>query len=67
MLGSAYDRMKEALDKVNSIQTELKIIQRNREELHRISRMLPEIEAYKLMALYDDSMKNLHEAWSKLK
>lgn len=67
MENSSYKLLCETLEKISSVQTELNIITKNREEVYKISRLLPDVEGYKLMSLYDDSMRNLHEAWVKLK
>lgn len=52
--------------KISRIKSELELLNNNRKEIYRISRMLPELEGYKLMALYDESMKTMNEAWSKM-
>ncbi|MNJ47490.1 hypothetical protein D3C77_426480 [compost metagenome] len=67
MENKVYKLLCGALEKISSVQTELNIIAKNREEIYRISRLLPDMEGYKLMALYDDSIRNVHEAWVKLK
>jgi len=55
-----------ALNKFKSVKSEIEILQKNREEVYKISRSLPEMEGYRLMAIYDDSIKSLNEAWAKM-
>lgn len=66
MTESELKSMFSFLEMYKKVRTEMEVLQSNREEIYRISRTLPEIEWYKLMALYDDSIKNINIAWSKM-
>lgn len=48
------------------VETEIEIMKRNGEEIYRLSRMLPEEEGLKLMLVFQDTIKTVSDAWSKL-
>lgn len=55
-----------ALETINKIKGNAVQIEENRREIYRISKMLPEDEGYNLLKIFENTVTNVSEAYSKV-
>lgn len=60
------DMDKTSKDILDKAAPEIESIRKNREEIYKISKQLPDEQGFLLMCLIDNTMDSLNKAWSKM-